>query len=155
MRWRSPLRRRASFVRALAAGCAGALLLALTAPAAADPTVSSGPPHAREDAMPGGIPYDVRVAEIRRRIQEALVYPPLARRRQVEGESTVAFEVAASGSAADVEVVRSSGSALLDRAAERAVRDAAPLPPVMGRLRVPVRFALDEREEEGRAGARP
>jgi TonB family protein len=105
--------------------------------------------------MPGGVPYEVRVAEIRRRIQEALVYPPLARLRQVEGESTVAFEIAASGNAAGVEVVRSSGSSLLDRAAARAVHDAAPLPPVMGRLRVPVRFALEERGDDAVARETP
>lgn len=93
--------------------------------------------------MPGGVSYDARVAEIRRRIQQALVYPPLARRRSIEGESELAFEIGASGSPAGIALVRSSGSALLDRAAERAVREAAPLPPVIGRLRVPVRFELD------------
>ncbi len=92
--------------------------------------------------MPGGVPYDVRIAEIRRRIQEALVYPRLARRREIEGESEVEFAIAADGGASDIALVRSSGSALLDAAAARAVRDAAPLPPVLGRLRVPVRFEL-------------
>ena len=95
--------------------------------------------------MPGGVSFDARVAEIRRRIQEALVYPPIARRRAIEGETEVAFEIGAGGSPASIALVRSSGSALLDRAAERAVRDAAPLPPVLGRLRVPVRFELGER----------
>jgi TonB family protein len=121
-----------------------AALLGAAAGAAADPTIaprSSG--QMREDAMPAGVAYDVRVAEIRRRIQDVLVYPPLARRREVEGESQVAFEIAPGGRPAAIELVQSSGSSLLDRAAERAVRDAAPLPPVLGRLRVPVRFALD------------
>ena len=95
--------------------------------------------------MPGGVSFDARVADIRRRIQEALVYPPVARRRAIEGETEVAFEIGAGGSPASIALVRSSGSALLDRAAERAVRDAAPLPPVLGRLRVPVRFELGER----------
>jgi protein TonB len=49
-------------------------------------------------------------------------YPERARARGVEGEVTVEVEVGADGSVGDVRVVRSSGSALLDRAAERAVR---------------------------------
>ena len=39
-------------------------------------------------------------------------------------------------------MLRSSGSATLDRAAERAVREAAPLPRMLGHVTVPVRFAL-------------
>lgn len=100
----------------------------------------------REDALPRGVPLEERIAEIHRRIQAAVVYPPLARMRAVEGTSEVAFEIAPEGEARHLEVVRSSGSALLDRAAERAVVDAAPLPPVLGRLRVPVRFRMEARE---------
>ncbi len=100
--------------------------------------------------MPGGIPFDRRVAEIHRRIQAALVYPPLARRREVEGVSEVAFEIGPGGAPVGVALQRSSGSPLLDRAAERAVHDAAPLPLVLGRLRVPVRFEL-----EGEAATAP
>jgi len=111
--------------------------------AAGEPYVAAPPPRAREDAMPGGVPFEERLAEIRRRIQEVLVYPPLARRRAVEGESEIAFEIAPGGAPAGIELVRSSGSTLLDAAAQRAVRAAAPLPPVLGRLRVPVRFELD------------
>lgn len=133
---------------ALAPLVAAAVLVA--AAAGADPDVASRPPIHREDAMPGGVSFDARIAEIQRRIQEALVYPALARRRAIEGESEVAFEIGASGRASGIALVRSSGSALLDRAAERAVRDAAPLPPVLGRLRVPVRFELGEREATSR-----
>lgn len=133
-------------LRGAAAWALGALLLCSAAEGAADPNVAAAPPRAREDAMPGGASFETRLAEIRRRIQDALVYPPLARRRSLEGESEVAFEIAPGGAPAGIALVRSSGSTLLDRAAERAVRDAAPLPPVLGRLRVPVRFALDAPE---------
>jgi protein TonB len=124
---------------------AGVLLLASTAGTvtAETPDVAAAPARAREDATPGGVPFDERLAEIRRRIQAALVYPPLARKREIEGESSVSFEIAPGGQPAAIELVRSSGSALLDAAAQRAVRDAAPLPPVLGRLVVPVRFELN------------
>ena len=127
------------------AAFATALLVAATAlPIAADEADVASPPHrAREDAAPGGVPFEERLAEIQRRIQAALVYPALARKREVEGESSISFEIAPGGQPAEIELVRSSGSALLDAAAKRAVRDAAPLPPVLGRLVIPVRFELN------------
>lgn len=131
------------------------LLAALALATAAGADDVAAPPPAREDAMPGGIPFDVRLAEIRRRIQQALVYPALARRRALEGESEVEFGIAADGRPTAIALARSSGSTLLDRAAERAVRDAAPLPSVLGRLRVPVRFELDRLPAANAAGARP
>ncbi len=143
-------RTRAGVRRAL---LAAALPCLLGEPLAAQGDAPEATGRAREDAMPGGIPYDVRVAEIRRRIQEALVYPRLARRREIEGESEVEFAIAADGGASDIALVRSSGSALLDAAALRAVRDAAPLPPVLGRLRIPVRFQLDAAQAEGERAA--
>lgn len=136
--------------RARASGALVAALSVLGSGAtAADPDVAARPRVAAEDATPGGVPYAVRVAEIRRRIQEALVYPALARRRALEGESEVAFEIAPGGRPDAIELVRSSGSVLLDRAAQRAVQDAAPLPPVLGRLRIPVRFVLEGPDSQG------
>ena len=132
---------------------AAALLCLLGGPLAAHGGAPEAKSRAREDAMPGGVPYDVRVAEIRRRIQEALVYPRLARRREIEGESEVEFAIAADGGASDIALVRSSGSALLDAAALRAVHDAAPLPPVLGRLRIPVRFQLASAQGPGEPAA--
>lgn len=111
--------------------------------AAPAPQREAAAPLAREDALPRGIPLADRLAEIQRRIQAAVVYPPLARRREVEGTSFVAFDISPVGEARHLELVQSSGSALLDRAAQRAVAAAAPLPPVLGRLRVPVRFQLE------------
>ncbi|MDJ0850963.1 MAG: energy transducer TonB [Myxococcota bacterium] len=99
-------------------------------------------PHV--DAAPLGPTAAERLAEIRRRVQEAVVYPPIARKRSVYGEVEVGFRIGPSGTPEEITVLRSSGSASLDRAAERAVRDAAPLPRMIGRVRVPVRFALRE-----------
>ena len=95
------------------------------------------------DALPPSRPVDDRLAEIRRRIEEALVYPELARSRGETGDVTVRFTIGAEGGALGVEITRSSGRWLLDRAAEHGVEDAAPLPYVWGRLEVPVRFDLE------------
>lgn len=97
------------------------------------------------DAVPAGPSLDERLEEIRRRVQGALRYPPVARRRGQTGEVVVGFEVDSQRGAREIRTEQSSGIPLLDRAAERAVREAAPLPPVYGRVEVPIRFELDER----------
>jgi protein TonB len=95
------------------------------------------------DALPPAPSVAERLARIRERIQAALVYPPSARWRELEGVTRVRFEIDAAGRAQALETTGSSGHWLLDRAALRAVRDAAPLPYVWGRLEVPVHFDLD------------
>jgi TonB family protein len=97
------------------------------------------------DAIPRGPSVATRLTEIRRRIQAAVVYPPLARRQQFEGVTLVRFEIEPDGTPQGVVVHRSSGRPSLDRAATGAVERAAPLPWVYGRLEVPVRFALETR----------
>jgi TonB family protein len=127
------------------------LLLALalagvSAPAAAEEVAAVENVEVRfVDAVPAGPSVVERLAEIRRRIQAALVYPPLARLQRVEGTALVRFEIGRDGAAREVRVFRTSGKPSLDRAATRAVAAAAPLPWVYGRLEVPVRFALEER----------
>lgn len=95
------------------------------------------------DALPPAPPVTERLEVIRRRIQDALVYPHLARHHGRKGDARVRFLIGNDGAAQGIETVASSGHYLLDRAAEHAVRDAAPLPYVWGRLEVPVRFELD------------
>lgn len=94
------------------------------------------------DAMPAAPSAMERIAEIRQRVQEAVVYPPQARRRGIEGTTRIEFVVDAQGQASVISTVESSGSALLDAAAEQGARDAAPLPYVFGRLRIPVVFEI-------------
>ncbi|MFQ5416468.1 MAG: TonB family protein [Myxococcota bacterium] len=105
------------------------------------------------DAFPRGPSVTERLVEIRRRIQAALVYPPLARRKHVEGEAIVRFEVSHDGAARQVSLHRTSGRPSLDRAATRAVAAAAPLPWVWGRLEIPVRFELHDAADRRRGGA--
>ncbi len=96
----------------------------------------------RDDVVPQGPSLEERLAAIQRRVQAALVYPPLARRRRTEGTALLAFEVGADGRARRVALANSSGFAALDRAALRAVHAAGELPYVYGRLEIPVRFEL-------------
>lgn len=134
----------------LAAG-AGALLLAGSAlPGMEAPARGEGLRVAEarsvtvgEDAVPLGPSVEARLAEIQSRVARAVVYPPVARRRGWEGVARVRFAVERDGRAVDVRVARSSGHPALDRAAERGVDAAAPLPWVYGRVEVPVRFDLE------------
>jgi TonB family protein len=121
-------------------------LLGSAAPTSADEIAAVETAGVRfVDAVPLGPSVAARLAEIRRRIEAALVYPPLARLQRVEGEVLVRFEIGHDGAPREVRVFRASGKPSLDRAATRAVAAAAPLPWVYGRLEVPVRFELEER----------
>ena len=121
-------------------------LVGVSAPAAADEIAAVETAGVRfVDAVPLGPSVASRLAEIRRRIEAALVYPPLARLQRVEGEALVRFEIGHDGAPREVRVFRTSGKPSLDRAATRAVAAAAPLPWVYGRLEVPVCFELEER----------
>ena len=96
----------------------------------------------RRDPVPSGPSVEERLAEIARRVQAVAQYPPTARARAVSGETLVELRVGPDGTPQQVRTRRSSGSVALDRAAERAVHDAAPLPRVIGSVTVPVRFQL-------------
>jgi TonB family protein len=96
------------------------------------------------DAIPLGPSPAERLDEIRRRVQAAVVYPQRARELGLEGTTRIQFVIEADGLARAVATVESSGHALLDRAAERGAVDAGHLPPLYGRIRIPVRFELQQ-----------
>jgi protein TonB len=119
------------------------LALALALAAAATPLRAGEP--AEIDLVPRAPSAEERIEQIRQRVQDAVVYPRAARERGIQGVARIQFRVDAAGRAADVQTVESSGSELLDRAAEQAARDAGALPPIYGFVRIPVRFALERR----------
>jgi protein TonB len=83
-----------------------------------------------------------------RHLEAHRYYPVQARRQGIEGTVRLAFRIQTDGSLAAVEVRKSSGSRLLDRAAVRTVERASPLPrelaaAVAGQeLTIPVTFRL-------------
>ena len=76
------------------------------------------------------------------RAQAALRYPEAARIRGVEGVTGLRIELDGSGGLAGLRVVRTSGSALLDKAASEAVRAGLPVPNPSG---APLAFELSVR----------
>lgn len=79
---------------------------------------------------------------IRRRIEQAKTYPDAARREGTQGSVDLRFRIAADGSVEAVEILRSSGSQVLDAASQETIRRAAPYPVVQGWIRLPLSYRL-------------
>lgn len=82
---------------------------------------------------------------IRERVMTRLVYPPLARRQGWTGLVKVSFTVCVDGTIEELQIVASSGRALLDQQALRAVQAAVPFPapPVRASIILPVLFTVE------------
>jgi periplasmic protein TonB len=134
-------------------------------PAASDAPPERGPapsaPPAQLAALPAGDPVDSAAAlgagtseppryEAGGEANPWPRYPAAARRRGIEGEVLVEVRVGADGAPAGVEILRSSGSALLDAAAVEALERWRFEParsggqPVAGTVEIPVTFKLTE-----------
>jgi protein TonB len=68
-------------------------------------------------------------AYISKRIGRALRYPRKAQRAGISGQTKVRFIICANGQVRAIEVVKSSGYAILDNDAIKTVKRAAPFPP--------------------------
>jgi TonB family protein len=75
-------------------------------------------------------------------IEKTKTYPRVARERGVEGVVMVRFWVLPNGEIEKVNIVKSSGSDILDTASVRAVYRAAPMPYVNGWVDVPMSYVL-------------
>ncbi|HZS33882.1 MAG TPA: TonB family protein [Methylomirabilota bacterium] len=69
-------------------------------------------------------------AELKRRIEDKWVYPQEAARKGQSGQGELRFVVRKDGSVRTVEIVHSTGVAILDRYIENAIRLASPFPPI-------------------------
>ncbi len=81
---------------------------------------------------------------IRRQIEQAKTYPEAARQGRIQGTVELRFRIATDGSVEALEILRSSGSQILDEASERTIRRAAPYPPVLGWVRIPLSYRLGQ-----------
>ncbi len=71
---------------------------------------------------------------LKRKIELVWEYPYQARRRALQGRLLIRFVINQDGSLAEVRILRSSGSELLDYEAVRAIRSASPFPPLPERM---------------------
>jgi protein TonB len=96
-----------------------------------------------------GAEYGPYLTRLRQRVQEALRYPPAARRRNVQGAVGLEILIRPDGTLGAVTLADSSGHAVLDEAALETVRSLRPepfpagVPPRLLRVRLPVVFTLE------------
>lgn len=81
---------------------------------------------------------------LRDRIEELKRYPPMARMNNWQGKVVLKFSVKDDGTVENLEVVQSSGHAVLDEAAMETIRRASPLPlkHELGKPRVTFQFPI-------------
>ena len=138
-------------VEAIGHGIPGGGPLAMLAPSGRGgegvaASVSASGPGGGEGGIPAEFgPYLVR---FRQRIQEALNYPPTARRRGLGGTVQLEIDLLPTGKVASVVILSSSSHAVLDEAALDTLRRLSPdpfpagLPSRLLRIRLPIVFEL-------------
>jgi len=89
--------------------------------------------------------------QIVRRIMETKKYPPLARKKRIEGRVSLDFTIGAEGDVDRIKIFQSSHQKILDEEAIDTIRRSSPLPPipeVLGlttvKVRIPLSFNLTD-----------
>jgi protein TonB len=83
------------------------------------------------------IQYISYFASIKRKIELVWQYPYEAAAAGIQGELTLEFVIARSGALDSVELIRGSGSKILDNEAIRSIRTAAPFDPIPAEYKIP------------------
>lgn len=76
-------------------------------------------------------------------VNKAAVYPPSARRNGIEGVVKVSFRITKGGLPEKVQVSKSSGCSILDKAALEAVKSGTLYPAIEKPVIIPIRFSLN------------
>lgn len=79
---------------------------------------------------------------IRNSIEKSKAYPPLARRRGIEGKVFLRFRIRPDGKVDEIRIIKSSGFDILDKTAIETIKRSAPLPYVSGWIELPLVFRL-------------
>jgi len=83
------------------------------------------------------VQYISYFASIKRKIELVWQYPYEAAAAGIQGELTLDFVIARSGAVNSIELIRSSGSKILDDEAIRSIRVAAPFDPIPAQYKIP------------------
>ncbi|MBI5640206.1 MAG: energy transducer TonB [Nitrospirae bacterium] len=92
--------------------------------------------HSEKDAA-----VDIRKI-IRAAIEKTLIYPPVAKKRGIEGTAIMEFYINSRGYPEDIRIIQTSGSGILDAAAQETVLRASPFPVSVRSIEIPVTFRL-------------
>jgi len=91
-----------------------------------------------------GLTSSEAVEAIRDLIERAKRYPPLARRRGIEGTVHVGFKIDKEGRPYEIRIIKGSGFGILDQATIEIIKKASPFPFIDKTIEVPVSFRLKE-----------
>lgn len=81
---------------------------------------------------------------IRDALQANLVYPYIARKKQMEGSVMVSFRINQTGKPEAITILKGSGYSILDSAARETVVKASPFPAINNFIEVPITFTLKD-----------
>ncbi|WP_416768665.1 TonB family protein [Sulfurimonas sp. ST-25] len=115
-----------------------------TSPHTPNNASSATPLANNKKADPTG-PDATVLGQIRAMIESAIAYPAAARRLRLEGVVTLSFKLASNGTVAAAEILRSSGSTILDRKALQTLWDLSgdfPSLESLTHLTIPITFSL-------------
>jgi len=106
---------------------------------------TSGTPVAAGSGQQYGAAGDASLRQkIRAALQANLVYPYIARKRQMEGSVTVSFRINQTGNPEAIRILKGSGYSILDTAARDTVVKASPFPARNNSVEVPITFTLKD-----------
>jgi TonB family protein len=111
----------------------------------ADQETDTSTGHSAEDRAGGGefgLVSPEQWAVIVSLIERVKNYPRFARERGIEGVVRVRFKLRPQGEVERVEIVKSSGSGVLDESSVRTVYRAAPMPYVNGWVEIPIAYMI-------------
>jgi protein TonB len=100
-----------------------------TKPVPAARTAEARLPHPKEESADRETVGDPYLNALMEKVKQHLTYPVLARNLGLTGTTILDITVDRDGRILDMRVLQSSGAEILDRAAEQAFRDSAPLLP--------------------------
>ncbi|MBT6296946.1 MAG: energy transducer TonB, partial [Nitrospina sp.] len=87
---------------------------------------------------------------IRMKVASAQVYPEFAREKNKQGKAILSIKLGRNGNILNVSVGNSSGHKVLDEAAVKAIKDAAPYPKIPDKLnrqyvllKLPISFVIN------------
>jgi len=93
----------------------------------------------------GGQGNSIILSTIQSKIERAKFYPLVAKRQNIEGAPVVEFKIGKDGLVEYVKLKQTSGSPLLDEAAQKTVQNAAPYPSYNDPISLSIRYALSDK----------
>lgn len=111
------------------------------------PKIKNDVIHSQDESSESSFESDYSIAIVKGSINGVSlpvpIYPPLAKKRNITGTNTVDITIEASGKIAKVDIIKSSGSRLLDNATKETIEKRWKLPPPQKEIVVRKNFEFE------------